>query len=523
MATTLSPEELRKVRIQAKDQPEKPIQLYEEGTKPAQTSETDIDDNNDASKQQDIGKKLLELPIDVKSEPEQLRSTCEEKEGGTCTSFRGCDTAVSVYKGYCTTDYSQVCCVSRKTVCEMNDGICTDDGEACVAAGEIMGRKYNLKFYTWMPCNRTHVCCRPSRKSNIFARFSEFFEQEGTTEPPVLDEVQGEMEEPDEATLREMYRRKQLAVTTRDRKKSPNDRLSKIARGKAYKAPAGFPKKDIVSSSFKGYPNDNKQERTPRKLSSKSRRVKPRKQSYKSRSSGVSRTPRTKKRRKKLSTAPSYRPPPAALIQSPVYHPAPIPVVSPYSSMFYGLPANSQTQQLPHQQSPASYLSSVPNTAANNYLSDHQGLSNLNTAYSGQSVPSLTSNNYNTAALSGSLAGQSPVSSSYNSAALGGSLGSRTPVSSLTSNYNSAALSGSLAGQSPVSSLTSNYNSPALSSSLGSRSPVSSLTSDYNTVYGSVRNPVSHHHISSLTSQVSSSRPRQTASVPASLFGNIYL
>ena len=98
----------------------------------------------------------------VEKLPKSLSSKCI-MEGGTCASFSQCDTTSHIYKGYCATDYSSVCCVPRQTVCQANDGICTSDRQACVAAGEIMGRKYNLRFYTWMDCNSTHVCCRPSQ------------------------------------------------------------------------------------------------------------------------------------------------------------------------------------------------------------------------------------------------------------------------------------------------------------------------------------------------------------------------
>ena len=123
-----------------------------------------------SSRLQSAAKEMVEEPgerpdVLPDAQPDTLSAKCIQ-EGGSCASFQQCDTSSHIYKGYCASDYSAVCCVPRRTICEANDGICTDDSEACLAAGEIMGRKYNLRFYTWMQCNTSHVCCRPSQAFN---------------------------------------------------------------------------------------------------------------------------------------------------------------------------------------------------------------------------------------------------------------------------------------------------------------------------------------------------------------------
>lgn len=107
----------------------------------------------------------------------ELADKCS-KEQGFCASFQGCDTVTHIYKGYCSSDYSQVCCVPRLSVCEANDGLCTDDREACEAAGAIMSQKYNIEFFTWMTCDSSRVCCRPRKSSKKFEAFVSAFQSD---------------------------------------------------------------------------------------------------------------------------------------------------------------------------------------------------------------------------------------------------------------------------------------------------------------------------------------------------------
>ena len=198
-----------------------------------------------------IGDAAKELKETRKKSAKTLSAKCA-LEGGVCASFNDCDTTSHIYKGYCTTDYSAVCCVPRVTICQANDGICTDDREACVAAGEIMGRKYNLKFYTWMDCNSTHVCCRPSQAFT----------------PPVSNTRSSAKETNNvEDNEREVNVEPTPTRSTKPRKRKP-------VIGKKVKPLQGF--QDAINPDFAGFPDSAEQQPIGRRIGVGGRmRVKP--------------------------------------------------------------------------------------------------------------------------------------------------------------------------------------------------------------------------------------------------------
>jgi hypothetical protein len=160
-----------------------------------------------------------------------LSAKCRD-EGGECESFTGCNTVTHIYKGYCKTDYSQVCCVPRSLVCDSHDGICTDDPEACEAAGAIMGIKYQIQFKTWLTCNATHTCCRPMPQdkeegmANFKAQFPEHTdesrERSAPAPAPTAAPVRAAVAIPSPAPARA------FSFSPEEEEESPEERQAKV-------------------------------------------------------------------------------------------------------------------------------------------------------------------------------------------------------------------------------------------------------------------------------------------------------
>ena len=266
MQTTLSPKELKEVAELESDDYYNEVYSSQDGQEESY-QDYQSDQPNLDNPQSDPSQSSKSSSVEFAGGQQDLMSKCTA-EGGTCTTFTGCDTVSNIYKGYCNTDYSSVCCVAREVICEKNDGICTDDREACLAAGEIMGKKYNLRFYTWMDCNSTFTCCRPSRKTTLFSTAalkptaSESVSYKPSTNSTPLkhkstgSKMRSTKRERADASSRN--RARQLGTATKRGRKEGigKSRLSKLSRGSGMKPLPGFPNKEIVSPLFEQYPEE---------------------------------------------------------------------------------------------------------------------------------------------------------------------------------------------------------------------------------------------------------------------------
>jgi hypothetical protein len=209
-----------------------------------------------------------------------------------------------------------------------------------------MGRKYDLRFYAWMQCNQTHVCCRPSKKSNILSQISQRVSQK--TEEFVKKQTSDEYTDYDSVDNEEMpsMRTKKDKHTSFKNRQAEDDSTSlpgkpKIATGTGFKAPPGFPSQDIVSPAFEGLPDGNANAEEEQSSAPNA------KQAVRRRANRPANTTRRKQSSSSNTRPRSANRPRAA--GNPAAIPA-LPAVSPYASLLYSLAETAAVQQYQQQQ-----------------------------------------------------------------------------------------------------------------------------------------------------------------------------
>lgn len=284
MGTTLSPNAINQVPFERVPNAQGESLMYQEESNPVtsqseSSKELSQQDTKGASdfkelQQSDLysypSTELTDSP--TKGRVNALAAKCSAEQG-FCTTFNGCDTVSHIYKGYCATDYSEVCCVARLTVCEASEGLCTEDASACDAAAAIMSQKYEIEFFTWMSCDANRVCCRPRKRSKKFDAFIAAYK---SSEAEVEDAPPRQMVRTSVSTRKPQKKPTGVYMTVKDIEKAENMQTGKSLT--------------LV--------NDRKQSNQPRKISRTQKLAKSRK---------VPRTRRIKQNKRSGKRVPSGR------------------------------------------------------------------------------------------------------------------------------------------------------------------------------------------------------------------------